>query len=174
MHTAGGPEVLRSRSGRSRSDARDGSDPRKSGRAQSLRDVYAPRALARRHVPSYPRHRGNGSGEDAPGGEFERATRDRRDGGLAVRSTAATPSTRWCRPRMCDGSSTDLPWETLGALPEMLQTVWGSLFTALRLQSGDRLLIRGGTTSIGLAAVALSVTGPRFFLRRVIRGQGAF
>ncbi|PIL43574.1 NADPH:quinone reductase [Massilia eurypsychrophila] len=51
---------------------------------------------------------------------------------------------------------TDLPWEILGALPEMLQTVWGALFRGLRLQPGERLLIRGGTTSIGLAAAAIA------------------
>lgn len=51
---------------------------------------------------------------------------------------------------------TTLPWEVLGAVPEMLQTAWGSLFTALRLQMGEHLLIRGGTTSIGLAAAAIA------------------
>lgn len=50
----------------------------------------------------------------------------------------------------------DLPWEILGALPEMLQTAWGSLFRALRLQHGERLLVRGGTTSVGLAAAAIA------------------
>jgi NADPH:quinone reductase-like Zn-dependent oxidoreductase len=49
-----------------------------------------------------------------------------------------------------------LDWVTLGAIPEMLQTVWGSLFKSLALQSGDRLLIRGGTTSVGLAAAAIA------------------
>jgi NADPH:quinone reductase-like Zn-dependent oxidoreductase len=51
---------------------------------------------------------------------------------------------------------TKLPWETLGAIPEMLQTGWGSLFKSLRLKEGDTLLIRGGTTSVGLAAAAIA------------------
>lgn len=51
---------------------------------------------------------------------------------------------------------TALPWRTLGALPEMLQTAWGALFRSLRLAPGDRLLIRGGTTSVGLAAAAIA------------------
>jgi NADPH:quinone reductase-like Zn-dependent oxidoreductase len=51
---------------------------------------------------------------------------------------------------------TSLPWETLGALPEMLQTAWGALFRALRLTAGETLLVRGGTTSVGLAAAAIA------------------
>jgi len=38
----------------------------------------------------------------------------------------------------------------------MLQTVWGSLFKSLRLGAGERLLVRGGTTSVGLAAAAIA------------------
>jgi NADPH:quinone reductase-like Zn-dependent oxidoreductase len=49
-----------------------------------------------------------------------------------------------------------LPWEVVGAVPEMLQTSWGSLFKALKLQKSDRLLVRGGTTSVGLAAAAIA------------------
>lgn len=51
---------------------------------------------------------------------------------------------------------TELPWDVLGALPEMLQTAWGSLFKSLQLKASDRLLIRGGTTSVGLAAAAIA------------------
>ena len=51
---------------------------------------------------------------------------------------------------------TSLSWETLGAIPEMLQTSWGSLVKSLRLETGERLLIRGGTTSVGLAAAAIA------------------
>lgn len=51
---------------------------------------------------------------------------------------------------------TELPWEVLGALPEMLQTCHGSLHTGLEVQEGETLLIRGGTSSIGLATLAMA------------------
>ena len=51
---------------------------------------------------------------------------------------------------------TGLDWATLGALPEMVQTAYGSLHTSLRLQAGQTLLIRGGTTSVGLTAAILA------------------
>jgi NADPH:quinone reductase len=51
---------------------------------------------------------------------------------------------------------TDLPWEVLGALPEMVQTAYGSLTIGLDLKPGQSILIRGGTSSVGLAAAALA------------------
>ena len=43
-----------------------------------------------------------------------------------------------------------LPWATLAATPEMYQTVYGSLVLALNIQAGQTLLVRGGTSSIGM------------------------
>lgn len=51
---------------------------------------------------------------------------------------------------------TDLPWEIIGAVPEMLQTAYGSLTTGLDLRAGQTLLIRGGTSSVGMAAATLA------------------
>jgi NADPH2:quinone reductase len=49
-----------------------------------------------------------------------------------------------------------LDWSVLGALPEMFQTVYGSLFLALKIQKGESILVRGGTSSIGTLAIQLA------------------
>ncbi|QNE23069.1 zinc-binding dehydrogenase [Kribbella qitaiheensis] len=51
---------------------------------------------------------------------------------------------------------TKLDWATLGALPEMLQTAHGSLYTGLDIQPGQTFLVRGGTSSVGVAAAVLA------------------
>lgn len=48
-----------------------------------------------------------------------------------------------------------LAWEILGAIPEMLQTAAGSLRVGLQAVDGQSILIRGGTSSVGLALAIL-------------------
>src|SRR5947207_8333329 len=50
----------------------------------------------------------------------------------------------------------DLDWATLGAVPEMLQTAYGSLTVGLDAQPGQSILIRGGTSSVGMATAVLA------------------
>lgn len=52
--------------------------------------------------------------------------------------------------------SSQLSWEVLGAIPEMCQTASGSLEQSLQLQPGESILIRGGTSSVGLTAAQLA------------------
>ncbi len=52
--------------------------------------------------------------------------------------------------------TSDLDWAVLGAVPEMLQTSYGSLTIGLDAQSGQSILIRGGTSSVGMATAVLA------------------
>jgi NADPH2:quinone reductase len=54
--------------------------------------------------------------------------------------------------RLSDG----MAWERVGALPELLQTTHGSLYAGLEIERAASLLIRGGTSSVGFAALALA------------------
>ena len=49
-----------------------------------------------------------------------------------------------------------LDWPVLGAVPEMLQTAYGSLGVGLDAQPGQTLLVRGGTSSVGMATAVLA------------------
>jgi NADPH:quinone reductase-like Zn-dependent oxidoreductase len=49
-----------------------------------------------------------------------------------------------------------LDWGVLGAIPEMLQTAYGSLTVGLDARPGGSILIRGGTSSVGMATAVLA------------------
>ena len=49
-----------------------------------------------------------------------------------------------------------LSWDVIGALPEMLQTAYGSLTQGLQLKQEDILLIHGGTSTVGMMAAVLA------------------
>jgi NADPH2:quinone reductase len=106
--------------------------------------------------PRVPGIEATGVVADAPGGEFAPGPQVAAlmggmgrtiDGGYAeyvvVPVSSVVPFT------------SDLDWATLGAIPEMLQTAYGSLTTGVDARPGDSLLIRGGTSSIGLALAVL-------------------
>jgi NADPH:quinone reductase-like Zn-dependent oxidoreductase len=97
-----------------------------------------------------------GTVADAPGGEFPVGTKVAAmmggmgrefDGGYAeyvsVPAGIVLPFT------------STLGWDLLGGVPEMLQTAAGSLRVGLEAVDGQSLLIRGGTSSIGLALATL-------------------
>ncbi len=51
--------------------------------------------------------------------------------------------------------NSSLSWDELAAIPETFYTAYGSLTQSLQLVADDRLLIRGGTSTVGMAAIQL-------------------
>jgi len=182
IYEAGGPEILRIESrpvpvpqpgevliavkafGLNRSElfTRQGLSP----------DVTFPRILGIEAV---------GVVEEAPGKEFAKgdvvATAM---GGMGRQFDGSYAEYTCVLARQVQVLNTALGWEVLGAVPEMLQTAWGSLYKSLRLEPSERLLIRGGTTSVGLAAAAIAKSRGAFVAattrrpdrEKLLRGNG--
>jgi len=51
----------------------------------------------------------------------------------------------------------DLPWTELAAIPETYATAWTCLFRNLEITKGQKLVIRGATSSFGQAALNMAV-----------------
>ena len=107
--------------------------------------------------PRVPGIEASGVVEEAPGGEFAHGQQvvtmmggmgREFDGGYA--EFVVVPASQVI------AFHSDLPWEIIGGVPEMLQTAYGSLSVGVQAKDGDSLLIRGGTSSIGLAIAVLA------------------
>lgn len=94
---------------------------------------------------------------DCPGGELAPGTRIAALMGGMGRTFDGGYAEYTCVPvRQTVPFTSDLDWATLGAVPEMLQTAYGSLTIGLDAQPGQSILIRGGTSSVGMATAVLA------------------
>ena len=95
--------------------------------------------------------------EAAPGGEFEIGTQVvTLMGGMGREFDGGYAEYVLVPARQVIPFRSELPWDQLGAVPEMLQTASGSLRVGLEAEQGQTVLIRGGTSSVGLAAAVLA------------------
>lgn len=93
----------------------------------------------------------------APGGEFEEGQRvAAMMGGMGREYDGSYAEYTSVPAANVFPLETELPWALFGALPEMLQTCHGSLHSGLAVQPGETLLIRGGTSSIGLTTLVMA------------------
>ena len=67
----------------------------------------------------------------------------------------------------------DLPWEDLAAIPESYATAWTCLFRNLELVKGQTLVIRGGMSSFGQAALNMSVNAGAEVIATTRKGDSA-
>ena len=94
---------------------------------------------------------------DSPGGEFRAGQKVATMMGGMGRVFDGGYAEYTCVPaRQVIAFESELPWSVIGAIPEMLQTAHGSLSIGLDIRPGQSLPIRGGTSSVGMAAAILA------------------
>ncbi|OBT45230.1 hypothetical protein VE00_03683 [Pseudogymnoascus sp. WSF 3629] len=93
-----------------------------------------------------------------PGGEFAIGTKVAAVMGGMGRTIPGSYA-EYTRVRVGNVASIDssLSWEDLAAIPETYATAWTCIFRNLELSHGQTLLVRGGTSSFGQAAINLAV-----------------
>ncbi|MDA1184759.1 MAG: zinc-binding alcohol dehydrogenase family protein [Acidobacteria bacterium] len=121
-------------------------------------ELYTRRGLS--HGVSFPRVLGieaTGTVVACPGGEYSPGQQVAALMGGMGRTFDGGYAEFTCVPvRQVVPFSSALDWAVLGAVPEMLQTAHGSLTVGLDAQRGQSLLIRGGTSSVGMATAVLA------------------
>ncbi|KAJ6093388.1 hypothetical protein N7486_008677 [Penicillium sp. IBT 16267x] len=99
--------------------------------------------------------------DGCPGGEFEEGTPVASlMGGLG--RTISGSYAEFTQAKVSNivplgSASESLQWDQLAALPESYATAWTCLFRNLEIGAGQHLLIRGGTSAFGRAAISLAV-----------------
>ncbi|WP_215550008.1 zinc-binding alcohol dehydrogenase family protein [Amycolatopsis sp. CA-230715] len=94
---------------------------------------------------------------ECPGGEFEAGQQVVAMMGGMGRTFDGGYAEYTCVPvSQVIAFESDLGWDVLGSLPEMLQTAYGSLTVGLDARPGQSILIRGGTSSVGMATAILA------------------
>jgi NADPH2:quinone reductase len=98
-----------------------------------------------------------GTVADCPGGEFDGGQQVATMMGGMGRTFDGGYAEFTCVPAgQVIAFTSSLEWAVVGAVPEMLQTAHGSLTIGLDAQPGQSILIRGGTSSIGMATAVLA------------------
>jgi NADPH2:quinone reductase len=95
---------------------------------------------------------------DDPGNQFRQGTKVAAIVGGMGRSLNGSYAELVAVPRSnVVAIKSDLPWETLAAIPESYATAWTALIGILHLSPGQTVLVRGGTSALGQAAVNIAV-----------------
>jgi NADPH2:quinone reductase len=92
-----------------------------------------------------------------PGGEFQEGTKVAAVMGGMGRSMDGSYA-EFTNPPMTNivAVETDLPWEEFAALPMSYACAWSSLNNSLGLNRGQTIVIRGGTSAFGQAAINIA------------------